>query len=135
MGKRGPKPTPTATLINRGSWLAKVRKDEPISKTPVGSCPDWLDGVAADKWKSLTQRLERLGIINEADAETIAQYCHWWGRFMWLVSECPNDIHSQGKATEYLIKLGSRLGLSPSDRVGLKTEKPDKEQDRFLKAI
>jgi phage terminase small subunit len=134
MGKRGPRPTPTKQLVNRGSKLAIHRTGEPTSGLPIGACPDWLDSMAAEKWNSLVPRLERLGIINEADAETVSQYCFWWSKFMWLVTQCPNDLHMQGKATEHLMRLGSRLGLSPADRVGLKTEKQDKG-DRFLKVV
>ena len=54
---------------------------------------------------------------------------------MWLVENCPNDIHMQGKAADYIMRLGSRMGMSPSDRVGLKAEKIADSKDKFLRVV
>ena len=46
MGKRGPKPTPTAVLKLRGSTLVSKRREALEVQGPEGvpDCPDWLTG-------------------------------------------------------------------------------------------
>ena len=44
MGKRGPRPRPTALKLARGNpGKRRLNTDEPKPRTGVGDCPDWLD--------------------------------------------------------------------------------------------
>ena len=134
MGKRGPQPENTKKLENRGSTRVSSRKDEPEPGAFDDTCPDWLDDIAKQKWYKIVPQLKNLGVLGDVDSSLVAQYCHWWSKFIWGVTECPNDIHIQAKATDYLIKLGGRMGMSPSDRVGLQTttsKKKDKDDKKY----
>ena len=136
MGKRGPKPVPTKTLKNRGSWLAETREREPVVCPDdfPDACPEWLGNTAKETWYDLVPRLKNLGIIGGVDPRILIDFCHFWGKFVDLCIECPNDIHNQAKASDKAWKAGAKLGLSPSDRVGLKTENKT-ERDKFLKIV
>lgn len=134
MGKRVPKPTPTKTLKDRGSWLAKTRKNEPEPGVFDDSCPDYLGERGQAVWFQLIPILRDMGILGSADRLIVIAFCFWWGEFLRLTEECPNDTHMIGKATDYVLKLSSRLGLSPADRVGLKVDKEEKDKSkRFFK--
>ena len=137
MGKRGPQPTPTQTLRNRGSRLVKGREGEPPADSTefTDACPDWLGDRAKETWFDVVPKLKGLGIIGAVDPRIVIDFCHFWGRFVELCIDCPNDIHNQAKASDKAWKAGAKLGLSPADRVGLKTEKPEKKDNQKLKIV
>lgn len=63
MGKRGPKPTPTALLKLRGSWRAGTRDGEPEA-TPEGvPCPAWLGDRAREHWDEIHPMLVGWGVM------------------------------------------------------------------------
>ena len=129
MGKRGTKPDSKEKSQLIGSRRAKDKEDS-ISANPFRSeCPDWLDDVAKEKWYSLVSRMAAIGYIGDLDEEIVSEYCLWWSKLLYLVEECPNDVHLIGKATDYLLKIGARLGLSPSDRVNIPQAKKEDKKD------
>ena len=68
MGRRGPKPTPTALKILRGNpGHRPINADEPQPK-PAKSLrpPAWLDPKAARIWRELGPRLHALGLLTDA---------------------------------------------------------------------
>ncbi len=85
MGQRGPRPTPTAILRQRGSRRANLRKGErqPLRERPT--CPRWLDKTAKACWKQIIPQLDQMGILTTIDANAIARYCVLWSR--WIKAE------------------------------------------------
>lgn len=136
MGARGPKPTPTAILENRGSWLAKTRKGEPVAEQVKPSNPVWLDNEDAKaKFEELASSLSALGVLQSTDADTLARYCFWHGKFIYLV-RTGQDMSDLCKVEVNLQKLGSSLGLSPADRTRVSIiEKPKEKKDKFLRVV
>lgn len=79
MGRRGPKPTPTAILEARGSWRAKARKDAgevepPLLKEPPRP-PPGLDRRGREMWKRITPRLIDLGVLAVTDLWALEHLC------------------------------------------------------------
>ena len=72
MGKRGPAPTPTAILKQRGSWLAKTRKDEPIIPADKIDPPKWLHKDGVKYWKEIEKILKPAGVIVNSDTMAMA---------------------------------------------------------------
>ena len=75
MGKRGPKPTPTATLKLRGSWRGDINKGEPIAEVALPQCPKDLDGIAKDCWDELAPMLVSMKVLTVADVKAFELLC------------------------------------------------------------
>lgn len=146
MGKRGPKPTATTTLKVRGSWRANVRQDEPEPEMTMPLPPAFLQGVARDRWDELAPKLHAMGLLSELDGDKLAAYCVAWAKLVeatrflnepqnghWYESEFGPKKHPasavQDAALDKVNRLGALFGMSPSDRVGLKTEPKTKKDD------
>ena len=126
MGTRGPAPTPTAILANRGSWRAKINKDEP---KPTG-VPELPGGVelserALAMWTQLTGDLSAAGIATAIDANALSRYCMIWDR--WLRASVAQDEKRMLTLSDALSKLEAQFGMTPSARTRIKTETPKRE--------
>jgi P27 family predicted phage terminase small subunit len=75
MGKRGPKPTPTAMLKLRGSWRGDVNKDEPMPDIGVPECPKEIEGIAKDCWDELAPMLVGMNVLTVADGKAFELLC------------------------------------------------------------
>lgn len=79
MGRRGPKPTPTAILEARGSWRAKERRAagevEPPLLTAAPRPPQGLDRRGRDMWKRLAPQLIALGVLAVTDLWALEHLC------------------------------------------------------------
>ena len=82
MGKRGPKPTPTAQLKLRGSWRANRNPDEPSFEPSIPTCPSFLDAEGKREWRRLCKVLGAASVITEADRGALALLCHAWSEFV-----------------------------------------------------
>ncbi len=131
MAKRGHKPVPTAILKLRGSPCAKGREDEPQPDASAPMCPRWLDAAAKAEWRRLVPQLQSMGVLAKTDLGVLAGYCRQWSK--WVEAERaliavtdPSSMEhrrisiSSNEAFGGLLRTITRLGLSPSDRVGLK---------------
>ena len=74
MGRRGPPPTPTATLAKRGSWRAKTRAAEPSAPSEPPDPPAWLTKPELPIWRDVLAKLSEIGTLSRVDAATIARY-------------------------------------------------------------
>jgi len=129
MGKRGPKPTPTAALEKRGSWLAKTRggEPEPESLPGVPPVPAGMQGEAAETWRTLAPVLVGMGTLTTADLQTFERYCRTlalWRKLMLGLEGATvvdrADVLAWDKVTEALRRMDAAFGLSPADRAGMK---------------
>ncbi len=77
MGKRGPKPTPTAILQARGSWRATANPAEPMPPRGVPAMPDEVgaDDAAAAVWRRLVPVLSGAGVLTLLDGAVLGHYC------------------------------------------------------------
>lgn len=154
MGKRGPKPTPTAMLEARGSWRAGLREGEPKPEPITAvACPKWLKGPARRWWPQVSQELIAMGVLTTADllacsmlVDQIGWYMHWRamleseGKEMQLSKDGMLKMHpawaAMNEAWDRVLKASREFGMTPSSRVGLTTSKAEKNNDgkkRFFK--
>ena len=154
MGKRGPKPQPTAIKLARGT-LRERRKDEPQPPADKIVMPKHLGKVARAKWKELLPLLEAVRVMTDADVEALARYCdtyEWWlaTRAILKKDGCTYPILNDGGEVKYIAqrpevsiahKLATQLrqleqdfGLNPSARSSLSVapEKPDTDEDAAI---
>ena len=77
MGRRGPKPTPTAILQARGSWRANANPAEPMPPKGSPSVPSEVraDPDAMRTWRRVLPKLEGAGVITPLDGEALGHYC------------------------------------------------------------
>lgn len=142
MGRRGPKPTPTAILRRRGSGLVVNRDDrgEPTLEWKVPDAPDSLDHDAIEYWDRIIAIMCKVpGWLTEADSEILGMFCQSLAdrdrfRVQWMaegaVYEATSDRGGVSRKTNpaytnYLaafdraVKLAGALGLSPADRASV----------------
>lgn len=76
MGKRGPRPTPTAVLRARGSRRADRNPDRLEPEPPPGppECPAWLNADAKVVWDQMVALLGEMGVLTKADGNALARY-------------------------------------------------------------
>jgi len=157
MGKRGPVPTPTRILENRGSWRGKVRNEEEPEALGNLRIPHWLQGAGRKMWQRISPELKALGLVGTVDSHMLARYCALFAR--WL--ECNEFINEKGmvetvstKDSEYvkeypqvarlvslnqqLVQMERNFGMSPAARVSLVPQKSSKKEvnddkNRFFK--
>lgn len=148
MGRRGPRPTPTATLNKRGSWRGKARKREPKPKAKAPDKPDWLLPLGVAEWDRVAPELLAMELLTAIDWASFAAYCqsyaHWVAaeRFMaqngtvMVVRDDKGNVKFSGavpqwsiaqKSLEKMRQFAREFGLSPASRVGLTG--PEKKQD------
>lgn len=76
MGKRGPRPEPTAVKIYKGNpGKRDLNLNEPKPTKDNIKAPDHLDGEALEKWNRVVPVLKSMGLMTDADVDTIARYC------------------------------------------------------------
>lgn len=146
MGKRGPKPKPTALKELQGNpGKRRLNSAEPKPAAAVDlAAPPGLKGDAVDEWNRLAPQLATLKILTDLDRNVLANYCACFGLLQecqaWLVGngttievETKNGIFTTQapqftqamKLMAQMKSLGAELGLSPSSRSNLK---PDSDQ-------
>lgn len=136
MGKRGPKPKPTALLKLHGSWRADLNKHEPQPPSGDPECPDWLEQEAKNNWAELCPLLSAMRVLTKADKNALARYCQYLARWRqceeWVTRfggrmpvkkdgevigyvESP-EVRQSLKYAAALSKLEADFGLTPSAR-------------------
>jgi P27 family predicted phage terminase small subunit len=75
MGKRGPRPAPTAIKRARGVRSDRINASEPVPEGRVPSCPSHLSPEARRLWRRLAPDLYRRGVLTTWDVELLAFFC------------------------------------------------------------
>ena len=153
MGKRGPRPTPTALRILEGNpGHKKMNRNEPKPQAAIPPCPSWLPATAKAEWRRLSKELHRMGLLSRIDRSSLAAlyqvYSDWHSAERVLQREGTTfqtptgyiqqrpEVAMKNKALSLLAKFASLFGLSPADRVGLEIKKGSAEDElaRILRA-
>lgn len=101
MGKRGPKPTPTAILKLNGSWRANTRPGEPVA-TGRAECPEWIGANARAVWEHIAPQLERMGTLAQIDENALTRYCVLFARW----AEAERTLDEKGSTYDLLTEEG-----------------------------
>jgi P27 family predicted phage terminase small subunit len=141
MGRRGPRPQPTALRVLRGNpGKRPLNADEPKPALIESLAPpEWLDPTAADAWRELAPKLQKLGLLTELDQQRFAMLCSHWSRWRRLCeADSMGTDHTKAgllrREAEIVARLSAAFGLDPVSRVGLKVGAgpPADELDAFL---
>lgn len=149
MGRRGPPPTPTATLEHRGSWLAKTRDGEPVLDITAPQPPDWLEMEAKVHWPKIVELLVNARVMSDQHASALVLLVNSLGRYIAAESDVTQHgawftdprkgpkVHPawtvRCKALEHVHKLLVEFGMTPSalSRVRVVPEKAKAGDGKF----
>jgi P27 family predicted phage terminase small subunit len=142
MGKRGPQPTPTAELKARKSWRANQEKRKNEIVVPIATvapvAPSWLSEKGRIQFDLIAQELHSSGLLATVDDHAVGQYCERLSQYIELrdnalsahpvivkdgVARKNPVILLRDEALRDCLRLLRELGMSPTARVGLTTEK------------
>lgn len=139
---RGRKPKATAIARLDGNPGKRPLNDAEPQPLPGAEPPEHLGGEAGLKWAELAPRLEELGILSQIDADLLAMYCQFYGRWVEAERHLAEEplvltgvqggvyqnpwLQIANKATEQMHKLGAEFGLTPSSRTRIKVEESPK---------
>ena len=151
MGKRGPAPEPTALKKAKGNPGRRPLNDkEPDPPKGVPRCPEYLSEYAREEWAYYAPILQKMKLVSIADRNALATLCEALGRYREaeeaineegavvdtllgfktvdgekepMYVKKPNPwLKVSNDAVSQMLKLFSRFGLTPSDRVSLRVE-------------
>ena len=134
MGRRGPRPVPTAQLRLVGSRELETRHDEPQPELGAPKPPK-LDREAMSEWRRVVPELHRVGILALIDRGVLVGYCEAWSDYrdarIALHKSGPTYLADNGTPKKHpnvsilndsrraFLQFAAELGLSPSARVRL----------------
>jgi P27 family predicted phage terminase small subunit len=134
MGKRGPKPKPSAIRATEGKI---VPLNEPRPTLSALQPPPDIAEDALDVWREVIAAVGHTGVITAADVDTLRAYCEATARYReaegLLRKSGPlvkgrngeyvkNPLHQVMRDNATMMRAGAReLGLTPSARVGMKS--------------
>lgn len=147
MGKRGPKPKPTAVRIFEGDpgKLLRLRGSEVLPPPPpvVPDAPEWLGEIGKSIWQQVAATMHRIGCLTESDQKLLSIYCEAWDDFFAarrVIEEegmiCTTDkgtcyqhpaVGIKNKAIQRIRQIGGDFGMSPAARVGLNIQPPKQQ--------
>lgn len=128
MGRRGPKPDPTAVKLARGTFRPSrdaVRFDvAPVSGVPVR--PGDLSPESAALWDAVIAEHAGRGTLGLLDTSALGALCEQYDLYrksLALAKVDPTDKAARCAVLGYLAacdKLGAKFGWTASDRANLK---------------
>jgi P27 family predicted phage terminase small subunit len=157
MGKRGPRKEPTILKIAKGNpGKRPLNKSEPKPPSDDITPPEWVTGVAREKWDNVVPKLIGMGVMTNADVDTIARYCTMHEQFVKYLDQCRRGLDvlvirddagkvkymqstpaatMMTKLAASMLRIEQEFGLTPSARSGLSAtqSKPTDEVEDFFK--
>ena len=137
MGKRGPKPKPSALdKLDGGAGHRRKNRHEPTPDPSTGACPRYLAGNPSAQaiWRSLAPGRVKLGLLAEGDELAFAALCNeaaiYWRASRKLTGALTHDTKANGvtkrpeidirrSALDGMTKLAAAFGMTPADRARL----------------
>ncbi len=110
-----------------------------------------MTGVAREKWDNVVPKLLGMGVMTNADVDTIARYCTMHEQFVKYLDQCRRGLDvlvirddagkvkymqstpaatMMTKLAASMLRIEQEFGLTPSARSGLSGTKPQ-EQDEL----
>ena len=157
MGKRGPRPEPTILKLAKGNpGKRRLNESEPKPAADAIQPPDWVTGKSLEKWQEVVPKLVGMGVMTNADIDTIARYCTMYEQFVKYLDQVRRGLDvlvirdDSGKvkymqstpAATMLTKLAASMlrieqefGLTPSARSGISAsqEKPRDDLEDLIR--
>jgi P27 family predicted phage terminase small subunit len=135
MGRRGPKPTPTALrLLRNNPGHRPINHDEPkpdvvAESSPLAKCPKWLTGEARALWKRVAPGAIRAGLLTVVDLAAFEALCQSYARWRQAERLTGKDFelaiakgyrNASVKERQLMMQYGARFGFDPSSRSNVK---------------
>jgi P27 family predicted phage terminase small subunit len=157
MGKRGRRPEPTILKIAKGNpGKRAINHNEPKPASDGISPPDWVTGKSLDKWNELVPKLLGMGVMTNADIDTVARYCSMHEQYLKYLDQVRRGLDvlvirddsgkvkymqstpaatMMAKLAASMLRIEQEFGLTPSSRSGLSASQSQQqdELDDFLK--
>lgn len=150
--KRGRKSKPTELKVLEGNpGNRPINIDEPKPEPQIPERPKWLKGEAKKEWDRIAPKLDKLGLLTNVDTAALAGYCQAYARWVeaetfinkhGMVFQTPSGYIQQvphvAIAQKYLVIMSGflgKFGLSPADRVGLKTPKGQEKRSKLASLL
>ena len=147
MGRRGPKPQPSALKRLRGNpGKRRLNEREPKPQSGLPRVPSWLRPEVRKHWKKIAPMLDDIGVMTVIDGIALALLCEALGDYIrarGIVERVADEgqpfltttdkgnviqhpaVGVMNKAWERVLKMLREFGMTPSSRSGLETGKPD----------
>jgi len=147
VGKRGPRPLPSALKLLRGRphRATRDRKEPQLGRSDQSDPPDQIKGRAAKEWRRLYDHLVEAGVLTVGDERIFEEYCYVWGELVRVkaaIKDMPVEVAIMKGLTklsttlrQQLMQLSDRLGLNPSARSGVKAVEPKKEESKLARFL
>ena len=131
MGLRGPAPTPTKILEDRGSWKAKTRPNEPRLPVVRPEMPVGLSATEKKFWHRVCDDLVAIGCAAKVDGAQLERYVRYFLRWRRVEKSIAREgmLDEDGAEHELLAeshrlnaalqKIEAQFGLTPSARTRL----------------
>ena len=124
----------------------RLNKQEPKPESDGIEPPNWVTGISREKWDNVVPKLIGMGVMTNADVDTIARYCTMHEQFVKYLDQCRRGLDvlvirdDKGKvkymqstpAATMLNKLATSMlrieqefGLTPSARTGIVATKQE----------
>lgn len=154
MGKRGPRPEPTVLKMAKGNPGKRAKnKREPQPKTDGIEPPEYLSGKSLEKWHELKPQLVEMGVLTNADVETLARYCTMHEQWLKYLEQVRRGldvlvIRDDSGKVKYMqstpaavrldklavsmLRIEQEFGLTPSARSGIVANEPKKQNENPL---
>jgi len=141
MGRRGPRPDPTALRLLKGNpSKTRISPREPRPKPGMPTVPTFLDVAAKREWRRVSRELRLLGLIALIDRAALAGYCQAWSRWaaaeekvkeFGMVIKSPSGFPVQSPylgiantAMKHMRNFLAEFGMSPAARTRIESEGP-----------
>lgn len=160
MGLRGPKPTPSAIKMARGTYRPDRAAGSEAPTTGKPTLPSWVtDPDARKEFRRLVKLLGQMGLVGSADGNLLTRYALTWVRWRRIVQALATNpaaevatykdeqgkvkaiqvsaLHSVARSlADELGRAEAALGMSPSARsrieVALPAPKQEQPKSRFF---
>lgn len=151
MGKRGRRTQPTIYKLARGNpGKRPLNPNEPKPPADAVRPPEWVSGVSRAKWDELVPKLVEMGVMTNADVDTIARYCTMHEQYLKYLEQVRKGLDvivmrdesgrvkymqaapaatMMHKLATALLRIEQEFGLTPSARSGIVATPAAKPED------
>lgn len=147
MGRRGPKPKPTALKVAAGVRSDRINMDEPkpVAGDPVPNVALTADAQA--EWDRMIPILREMGVLSRGDGAALSVYCTTYAD--WIAARREIDalgvvvldymdrpkanpaVGQAAKCVDVMTKYLREFGLTPSARSSIKAEPTGADEDEL----
>ena len=152
MGRRGPPAKPLELVKKQGNpGKQKLNDDAPAPERAINAKPPFtLKGTAKKIWTSMTEKLERLGVLAETDLYALARYADLHARWLALRDLIDKkgityeiktekgsvylafrpEVSLFNKWIPILARLEQEFGLTPASRTRIRTDGGENDKQK-----